>query len=91
MEDGFQSLIAARKWAAEQVGAAAPGARGPGVASRVDNATLTFNRAMAREGGSGVSRVDRDLDARLVELDRLSRQNRVEERLASLRAKVVKE
>lgn len=60
------------------------------VARRIDDATTAFNRVMAREGGSGVGRVDRDLDTRLAELDRLSRQNRVEERLATLRAKVGK-
>ncbi len=91
MEDGFQSLLAARKYAAEQVGAAPAGGSSPGVARRVDDATTAFNRVMAREGGSGVGRVDRGLDSRLAELDRLSRQNRVEERLATLRAKVEKD
>lgn len=90
MEEGFQALLAARKYAAEQVGAAPAGGKGPGVARRIDDATTAFNRVMAREGGSGVGRVDRDLDTRLAELDRLSRQNRVEERLATLRAKVGK-
>lgn len=91
MEEGFQSLVAARRYAAQEVGTAAPGDSGRGVARKVDDATTAYNRVMAREGGGGIGRMDRDLESRLAELDRLARQNRVEERLASLRAKVVKE
>jgi phage shock protein A len=90
MEESFQAMIAARARGAEQAGAAAPGqgGNGPGVARRVDNATGAFNRLMAREGSPGVGGLDRDQGAKLAELDRLSRQNRVEERLAELRARV---
>ncbi|NEX94180.1 PspA/IM30 family protein [Caulobacter sp. 17J65-9] len=90
MEDGFQALIAARAHgAAKAEGGAVTGGRdGTSVARKVENATGAFNRLMAREGAPGVGGVDRDQGARLAELDRLSRENRVEERLAALRARV---
>ena len=57
-----------------------------GVARRVDAATGAFNRLMAKQGGPGVGGAHRNLDAKLAELDKWTRNNRVEERLAALRA-----
>lgn len=42
---------------------------------------------MAREGAPGLGRVDRELGAKLAELDNLTRRNRVEERLAAVKAR----
>ena len=89
MEEGFQALLAARLRGAEQAGSGpgGPGKGGPGVARRVENATGAFDRLMAREGGQGIGGVDRAQGSKLAELDRLTRQNRVEERLAEIRAR----
>jgi phage shock protein A len=88
MEEGFQALIEARGRGAAQAegGRAAGGAAG--VARRVENATGAYDRLMAREGAPGLGGVDRAQGAKLAELERLSRQNRVEERLAIVRARV---
>lgn len=89
MEEGFQALLAARLRGAEQAGSG-PGGHGkggPGVARRVENATGAFDRLMAREGGQGIGGLDRAQGSKLAELDRLTRQNRVEERLAEIRAR----
>jgi phage shock protein A len=88
MEEGFHALIAARAQGAAQAegGRAAGGA--VGVARRIENATGAYDRLMAREGAPGLGGVDRGQGAKLAELERLSRQNRVEERLAIVRARV---
>lgn len=93
MEEGFRALIAARAQGAAQAegGVAGAGRGGTSVARKVENATGAFNRLMAREGAPSVDAVQREQGARLAELDRLSRQNRVEERLAALRARVTEQ
>lgn len=88
MDEAFQSMLLAKARAAEEVdGPGAGVGDGPGAARRVDNATGTFNRVMAREGAPGLGSVDRTLSPRLAELDDLARRNRIEERLATLKAR----
>jgi phage shock protein A len=57
------------------------------VTRRVENATGAFDRLMAREGAPGLGGVDREKDARLAELEGLARRNRVDERLAAIKAR----
>jgi phage shock protein A len=93
MEEAFQSMLKARVQAEEQAavaGAAHGGAGTASVARRVEDATSAFDRLMSRQGAPALGGVDRDRDSRLAELDRLSRNNRVDERLAALRARSVK-
>lgn len=88
MEEAFQSMLLAKARAAEEVNG--PGAGlgdGPGAARRVDNATGAFDRVMAREGAPRLGSIDAPLGSRLAELDELSRRNRIEERLAALKAR----
>jgi phage shock protein A len=90
MEDAFQAMLLARTRGAEEAGASQGGAggdRGPSVTRRVENATGAFDRLMAREGAPGLGGVDREKDARLAELEGLARRNRVDERLAAIKAR----
>lgn len=89
MEEAFQAMTLARARGAEEAGAAKSGAagEGPSVTRRVENATGAFDRLMAREGAPGLGGVDRDKDAKLAELDGLARRNRVDERLAAIKAR----
>ncbi|MNE04514.1 hypothetical protein D3C80_970510 [compost metagenome] len=54
---------------------------------RVENATGAFDRLMAREGAPALGGVEREQGAKLAELDGLARRNRVEERLAAIKAR----
>lgn len=89
MEEAFHAMTLARARGAEEAGAAKSGAagEGPSVTRRVENATGAFDRLMAREGAPGLGGVDRDKDAKLAELDGLARRNRVDERLAAIKAR----
>lgn len=87
MEEAFQAMLLARARSAEDAGAATSLDGGPSVTRRVENATGAFDRLMAREGAPGLGRVDRELGAKLAELDNLTRRNRVEERLAAVKAR----
>lgn len=89
MEEAFRAMMLARARGAEEAGAAKSGAagEGPSITRRVENATGAFDRLMAREGAPGLGGVDREKDAKLAELDRLARGNRVEERLAAIKAR----
>lgn len=86
MEEAFQSMLLARARGAEEAGAASVADGGPSVTRRIDNATGAFDRLMAREGAPGLGGVDHQLGGRLAELDGLARRNRVEERLAAIKA-----
>ncbi|WEK38749.1 MAG: PspA/IM30 family protein [Candidatus Brevundimonas colombiensis] len=87
MEEAFQSMLLARARSAQEAGAPASPDGAPSVTRRVENATGAFDRLMAREGAPGLGGVDRDQGAKLAELDNLARRNRVEERLAAVKAR----
>ncbi len=87
MEEAFQSMLLARARSAQEAGAADTPDGGPSVTRRVENATGAFDRLMAREGAPGLGGVDREQGAKLAELDNLARRNRVEERLAAVKAR----
>ncbi len=88
MEAAFQSMLKARAHGAEQAGGTTPGGGAKaGVTRRVEDATSAFDRLMAREGAPGVGGVDRAKGAKLAELDELARRNRIEERLAAVKAR----
>lgn len=88
METELNQFRAAQK-AAAAAGAAA-GAAGPGGKSpsrKVGEAENAFNRVMTRAGGvPGSSAMGADA-AKLAELEDLSRKNRIQERLAEVKAK----
>ncbi|GAA0192299.1 phage shock protein A [Brevundimonas nasdae] len=87
MEEAFQSMLLARARSAQEAGAASTPEGGTSVTRRVENATGAFDRLMAREGAPGLGGVDREQGAKLAELDNLARRNRVEERLAAVKAR----
>lgn len=88
METAFQSMLQARARGAEAAGGDPEGGNGgAGVERRVQNAADAFDRLMAREGAPAVGGVDRARGAKLAELDDLARRNRVEERLAAVKAR----
>jgi phage shock protein A len=94
MEEAFQAMLKARVVASEE--AAATGLAGgkggtAGVARRVDDATSAFDRLMAREGAPATGGVELEKASKLAELDRLARSNRIDERLAAMRARSVKD
>lgn len=91
MDESFQAMVAARSRAEAGAGAPATGAHsGTGLDRRVETATGAFDRMMAREGAPGLGGVDRDRGVKLAELDDMARRNRVDERLAALKAKAGK-
>lgn len=87
MEAAFQAMTLARERGAEQAGGAPSVNGGNSVARRVEKATGAFDRMLAREGAPGLGGVDRKQSADLAELDELARRNRVEERLAAVKAR----
>ena len=90
MEEAFQSMLLARARGADEAGAATGGVGAddkPSVERRVENATGAFDRLMAREGAPALGGVEREQGAKLAELDGLARRNRVEERLAAIKAR----
>lgn len=87
MEEAFQSMLLARARSAQEAGDTSTPEGGPSVTRRVENATGAFDRLMAREGAPGLGGVDREQGAKLAELDNLARRNRVEERLAAVKAR----
>lgn len=90
MEEAFQSMLLARQRGADEAGAAHSGvgsSEGPSVTRRVENATGAFDRLMAKEGAPPLGGVEREKGAKLAELDGLARRNRVDERLAAIKAR----
>ncbi|GAD60626.1 LOW QUALITY PROTEIN: hypothetical protein MBEBAB_2876 [Brevundimonas abyssalis TAR-001] len=74
----------------DEAGAANSGVgsgEGPSVTRRVESATGAFDRLMAKEGAPALGGVEREKGAKLAELDGLARRNRVDERLAAIRAR----
>lgn len=88
METEFQALLKSKASMADAgQSAVTPGSTAE---SRTDRATSAFDRMLAKHGGMGVGGVDGKQEADLAELEKLSRQNRVSERLAQLKAKAEK-
>jgi phage shock protein A len=91
METELNQFRAAQKQAAAQAATAGTGApAGGGAARKVGQAENAFNRVMNRAGGvPGSSGMGADA-AKLAELEELSRKNRIQERLAEVKAKAGK-
>ncbi len=87
MEEAFQSMMLARAQGAQAAGAPTDASGGPSVNQRVENATSAFDRLMMREGAPSLGGVDRERSSKIAELDGMARRNRVEERLAALKAR----
>ncbi|MEM7571106.1 MAG: PspA/IM30 family protein [Pseudomonadota bacterium] len=86
MDAEFQALLKAK--------ASQPSADGSSAAStgssadmRAQKATSAFDRMLAKNGGLGVGGVDGKHEANLAELEQLSRENRVKERLAQFKSR----
>jgi phage shock protein A len=90
METELNQFRAAQKAAAQAAAAGTAGAGAPaggGAARKVGQAENTFNRVMTRAGGvPGSTGMGADA-AKLAELEDLSRKNRIQERLAEIKAK----
>jgi phage shock protein A len=87
MEDAFQEYLASRA----QVSAAAVAAGQVNQGARVENAQSAFDRALARQTGVNGLRSAQSGDAqKLKELQELARRNRIDERLAQLKARLTK-
>ena len=88
MEESFQAMLLARARGAEEAESAASGAGGgAGVDGRVRNATAAFDRMMAREGAAPCGGFERETSAKPGGLGGLSRRNRIDERLAAIKAR----
>lgn len=88
MEADLQTYISTRADSAEPgIGASGAGGSGRGAESRADKAESAFNRVLAGQTGiAGSGSADRETSAKLAELESISRDNRVKERLAALKA-----
>lgn len=85
MEEDLQTYLASRP----KVTDAAPTAGNGGVQAdrKIENAESAFNRVLrGATGVPGTAGADRDTAAKLVELEKVSRENRIKERLAALKA-----
>jgi phage shock protein A len=86
MEDAFQDFLASRP---QVTSTAATGRVNQG--ARVENAQSAFDRALARQTGVTGLRPAHSGDAqKLKELQELARRNRIDERLAQLKARLTK-
>lgn len=86
---------AARQYAASRAQAQAPGAAQPAAGSstaKVERAESAFDRVLQKQAGiSGLSPVpDRATASKLAELNDMARSNRIQERLAAVKAKTSK-
>jgi len=87
MEDAFQEYLASLAHAATPAGAVNRASQG----ARVENAQSAFDRAIARQTGVTGLRSPHSGDAqKLKELQELARRNRIDERLAQLKARLTK-
>lgn len=89
MRDELKRLAAARQEsAAAASGSGTPGAAGSSVSSRVAKAEAAFDRILEKQTGlgGGTGTPDAANAAKLAELEELSRNNRIKERLAALKA-----
>lgn len=90
MEDELAVFLASRKTAAND--SAGPDAKGRAATARkTDRAEAAFNRAMNGATGLPVpDATDRQTAAKLAELEKMARENRVHERLAAFKASSTK-
>jgi phage shock protein A len=87
MEDAFQEFLASRAQVSTTASATGRGSQG----ARVENAQSAFDRALARQTGVTGLRPAQSGDAqKLKELQELARRNRIDERLAQLKARLTK-
>lgn len=83
MEEDLQTYLASRPTESE----GAPAARDSQPDRKVENAETAFNRVLrGATGVPGTANADRDTAAKLAELETVSRENRIKERLAALKA-----
>jgi phage shock protein A len=87
MEDAFQEYLATRAQASTTTAATGRANQG----ARIENAQSAFDRALARQTGVTGLRPAQSGDAqKLKELQELARRNRIDERLAQLKARLTK-
>lgn len=86
MQEAVRQFAASR---AQAQGPGAPNASGSTVTGKVERAESAFDRVLQKQaGGPGLAAVpDRASAAKLAELNDLSRNNRIQERLAAVKAK----
>ncbi|MEO1198116.1 MAG: PspA/IM30 family protein [Pseudomonadota bacterium] len=85
MEEDLQTYLASRAQA-ETGGSDGP-AKGPEADRRAEQAETTFNRVLrGATGVPGTTPADRETAGKLAELEKISRDNRIKERLAALKA-----
>lgn len=89
MEEDLQTYIASRPTEAGMAGGGAAAVRtaGPNAEHRADKAESAFNRVLrGATGVPGTAKADRQTATKLAELEKVSRENRVRERLAAVKA-----
>lgn len=86
MREALESYRKSRRQAAQVGGGGPDDSRGSFSENRAERAMAAFDRVFQRETGlSGASGIHADEEARLSELEELSRKNRIQERLARLK------
>jgi len=84
MEEDLQTYLASRPKVSEPTPGEAKSAQPD---RKVENAETAFNRVLrGATGVPGTATADRDTAAKLVELENVSRENRIKERLAAVKA-----
>lgn len=84
MEEDLQTYLASRPAEAEAASSVTNGAKPD---RKVENAETAFNRVLrGATGVPGTAQSDRDTTAKLAELEKVSRENRIKERLAAVKA-----
>jgi phage shock protein A len=84
MEEDLQVYLASRSKENEAASSVAKGAKPD---RRVENAETAFNRVLRGATGiPGTAKSDRDTSVKLAELEKVSRENRIKERLAAIKA-----
>ncbi len=87
MEADLASFVASRRQAADAAGIVGGGSARDSVERRAENAHSVFERALAAGTGQPAGiRADRETAAKLIELDRVSREIVIAERLAAIKS-----
>ncbi len=87
MEEDLQIFLASRASAPDGSGVLGSGVPGASPDRRADKAESAFNRVLRGATGlSGTVKADRETAAKLAELEKVARLNRVKERLAAVKA-----